>query len=512
MIYMISIAVLVLSAIPAVKLCFQPALWSQFRSMGFILIAILTFYVTGIVITWQFFPWLLPYVAFVIGLPAIFAWWRARSAYGTNKGLPIGSLSMVQSLQSLEDPGFYLEHGNKYDHVFKMSQFHRPTLCVTSIEKGLDLIRNNEDNLRPAPLPFDRFIPRRFIRFMEPDDHQHYRKLFIKIIRPEIFNLNKKLIQKAAAEHLGKMCKMAREQSAVNPMPFMRDFTFDVFPAIFFGFETGSHEFEQIKVHFQRLDNYSLGDECPDEAENTLHDIEALVLARSEEFSRIDNNGLRRSFLEELVHHDSEAINDVTLRRNMIYMMRMGRADVTGFLNWIWYFLSMNPVWLETLEKEVEPPELRNWRHMECTADRIIAEALRMEQSEYLYREVINKMDWNGLHIPKGWLLRVCIHEGHLNPSAFQDPGKFDPDRFLTEKFMPTMFSPLGMGKHSCLGTHMVFMVARCLILQIASGYEVSLVNAGKRTRSGRHWMHWRPGDAFAVKIHPSDATSLSSN
>ncbi len=82
---------------------------------------------------------------------------------------------MVRSLQSVDDPDFYLEQGAKFAQIFKMSQFHRPTLCITSIDKDLDLIRNNEAWLTPPPLQFDRFIPRRFIRYMGQEDHSHYR-------------------------------------------------------------------------------------------------------------------------------------------------------------------------------------------------------------------------------------------------------------------------------------------------------------------------------------------------
>ncbi len=117
----------------------------------------------------------------------------------------------------------------------------------------------------------------------------------------------------------------------------------------------------------------------------------------------------------------------------------------------------------------------------------IIAETLRMEQSEYIYREVLDEVDWNGLLIPKGWLVRVCTHEGHRDGRLFQHPDEFNPDRFLSKKFMPTEYSPLGLGLHSCLGIHLIFTIVRHLVLHLASEYQVEMVNAGKRSTGDKH-------------------------
>jgi cytochrome P450 len=502
MIVPLSVAVLAITAFPATRLCLQPLLWSQYRRVGLALVTVLAVYALFIVAAWRNFPLVLPYAAIAAAIPAVFFWWRSRPYYGVKKGLPPGSLSMVRSLASIDDPGYYLEGGNKYGHIFKMSQFHRPTLCITNIEKGLDLIRNNEEKLSPAPLPFDRFIPRRFIRYMEQADHRHYRGMFKKIILPEIVVANTRLIQEASSYHLGLMNEASTGSLGIHPLPFMRNFTYDFFPVIFFGLKPGSVELEQLKALYGRLDAFSLDHRYPDEIEDILCDIEALILARGNTFSQNDSDSPRLSFLEELVHINPDAINDVTLRRNMLYIMKIGRGDVTSFLNWIWHFLSLNPEWLEKVRQQSEPADLINWRSLDSQVDRVIAETLRMEQSEYLYREVLGDIEWNNFQIPKGWLIRVCTHEAHRNEDSFYDPDKFDPDRFLSKKFMPAEFSPLGMGMHSCLGAHMAFVVARCMILHLASQYQLEMVNPGKRVQGGKHWMHWKPDDSFALKLH----------
>ena len=63
-------------------------------------------------------------------------------------------------------------------------------------------------------------------------------------------------------------------------------------------------------------------------------------------------------------------------------------------------------------------------------AARIIAETLRLEQSEYIVRVARRPLSVGGFRIPAGWLLRLCVRESHRDPTAFTDPDRFDPDRF----------------------------------------------------------------------------------
>jgi len=41
---------------------------------------------------------------------------------------------------------------------------------------------------------------------------------------------------------------------------------------------------------------------------------------------------------------DRTLTEDITMRRNLLYIKRITRGDVTGMLNWIWYFIAMEQV------------------------------------------------------------------------------------------------------------------------------------------------------------------------
>ena len=73
----------------------------------------------------------------------------------------------------------------------------------------------------------------------------------------------------------------------------------------------------------------------------------------------------------------------------------------------------------------------RGGRRCAATSTRIVMETLRLEQSEYLYRETTRDIEHKGVVIPRGWLVRLCVRESHQDPAIFANPDVFDPDRFL---------------------------------------------------------------------------------
>ena len=498
----ISLITLSFAAVPAGRICFQPKLWSCHRLACLFVTLSLTAYGILIATAWYWSPLALPYAALLVLVVTTSLWWRARPGYGARRGFPPGSLSMSGSLRSVYDHSFYLKQARRFGSVFKMSQFHRPTTCITDLALGRDLIRQNEDKLRPPPLRFDRFIPKRYIRFMEEGDHTHYREILKAEIRPELINAASAVIQSASEEQLERMCDASKSSAGIHPMQFMRDLCYDIFPAVFFGLKPGKAELKQLQSNYHRLDDFSLHHHYPDEIEDILCELETIIFEQASAFPEGEKSS-PSSILEAIMIRDRTLIEDNTLRRNLLYIMRVTRGDVTGMLNWIWYFIAMEPGVLDTVRMESDPGELGIWQQPATAVDRIIAETLRLEQSEYLYREVLNDVYWNDFHIPRGWLVRVCTNDAHQNADIFPNPERFDPDRFIDRKFSPQEYSPLGIGQHSCLGSHLLFSIARRFIYQLAMSSDVHLVNQGSKTLGGRHWMHWKPGEDFMVNVTP---------
>ena len=86
---------------------------------------------------------------------------------------------------------------------------------------------------------------------------------------------------------------------------------------------------------------------------------------------------------------------------------------------------------------------------------RCVRETLRLRQSEYIYRKVLDDIPVEDFVIPKGWLLRVCVRESHRDPLLFENPNGFNPDRFIARRYSRAEYSTFGASRVSCLGEHL---------------------------------------------------------
>jgi cytochrome P450 len=205
-----------------------------------------------------------------------------------------------------------------------------------------------------------------------------------------------------------------------------------------------------------------------------------------------------------MVRLHPESRRERTVVVNLLYILQTTRIDVAGLLAWI-------------LKKLTDHPEWRERVRAECTlgegtlAERIVMETLRLEQSEFLYREVHDDIEVGDHRVPRGWLLRICVRESHRDPAVFEDPETYDPDRFSKRRYGWNEYSPFGMARHACIGRDLTRTIARIFVRELAGGYEWTAVEDGGREACGRHWDHWRPSSRFRIRLTPRPGLPMTS-
>ena len=164
----------------------------------------------------------------------------------------------------------------------------------------------------------------------------------------------------------------------------------------------------------------------------------------------------------DLVARHPDALCDPTLLGNLVYMVETGGRDLANLLTWALKMLADQPAWLAKLEVETCAGGEVGGSDL---AARIIAETLRLEQSESIMRTTRRPLVIGGYHIPAGWLVRICVRESHRDPASFAEPDRFDPDRFKGSWPGSDVYAPLGIGRTACLGRTFV-QVAGSTVLQ----------------------------------------------
>ncbi len=91
---------------------------------------------------------------------------------------------------------------------------------------------------------------------------------------------------------------------------------------------------------------------------------------------------------------------------------------------------------------------------------------MRLYPPVYLtIREADETFTVNGVEIPAGTRLVINIRGLHLDPSAWEEPLRFDPDRFAgTSDRHRFQYIPFLDGPKKCLGDHFAMMEMRLTI------------------------------------------------
>jgi cytochrome P450 len=215
------------------------------------------------------------------------------------------------------------------------------------------------------------------------------------------------------------------------------------------------------------------------------------------------------SALKSLVDAVPEAITNPTYAWNFAMVTRIANGDVTGLSDWLFKMCCDHPWALDAVRGAAEHGKAEgsaaDWKERAATPSPalcIVMETLRLEQSEYLYRRVAKSFEFEGFMFPRGWLIRLLIQESHRDPTVFADPERFDPQRFLRNKYSRAEYAPFGADAHGCMGFRLAQLLGSILVEELAR-YDCQVVSDGALERGNRHRQHWRPSPSLRVLLMP---------
>ncbi|CAO2832132.1 unnamed protein product [Amaranthus hypochondriacus] len=108
--------------------------------------------------------------------------------------------------------------------------------------------------------------------------------------------------------------------------------------------------------------------------------------------------------------------------------------------------------------------------------NKVVEEVLRMANlSGFLFRRVTEDVEFKGYMIPKGWRVMVWLRQLHNDPTNFDDPMCFNPDRWETRPKHGT-YLPFEGGLRFCPGS-MIIRLTALFIHHLAIGYKGEMVN-----------------------------------
>ena len=442
--------------------------------------------ILGLILLWvpSVLPWLAAgAVAWNVGL-----WWRSRNGYGASRKLPPGTLAILPPGPWV-DHWHYLELARTYGPIFKASHFFHPMVCMTNLESGLRLLKEHDDvRLRSPKVAADRFLPCGFMRGMDPEHHQIYRKLIQSLITPRVIGAWEPSISADVSDALSGLNRTA---GPVYAKPAWDRLLMRSFSRLFFGIAPDSDGFRQLQaalgtialVANRRISVPWLPSER--RAERVLADLCQLLREQT----------APDCFLAELRRQPEFAHSEQALRL-LVFMMYLGASDMAGLLQWTMKVACDFPDEVFRVRSAVEGSASKESLASLCR--RFTLETLRRHQVEHLYRQVLEDIEWEGFHIPKGWMLRICLAEAHRDPAVFSNAGRFEPDRFVTDPPNQNRFLPFGASRRSCLGDGVAHAFVGQFLRTLANGWNCRQI--GESHEDYRAW-HWTPGSDFRFTL-----------
>ena len=192
---------------------------------------------------------------------------------------------------------------------------------------------------------------------------------------------------------------------------------------------------------------------------------------------------------------DGGELTDRELRDELVTLFLGGYETTSLALTWTWYLLAENPQWFDRLVQEIDSvlgdraPTASDLDALPVTT-RVVDESLRMYPPAYAVARVAHRDTRIGdYEAPAGSEVVFWIYFAHRDARWFQDPDRFDPDRFLPQSGAvrhPYAYMPFGSGQRTCIGRHFALMEARLVLARLTQRFRLV------KTRTGHPGLHPR--------------------
>ncbi len=182
-----------------------------------------------------------------------------------------------------------------------------------------------------------------------------------------------------------------------------------------------------------------------------------------------------------------KGMSDFELLNEIITLFNAGHDTTATSLAWTWYLLGLHPEVAENMRSEVDTvlqggePTFEKLPKLEYTR-RVFDESLRLcpPGMGLAPRAALEDDEIGGYAIPKGSILNIAFYFTLRHPDFWQNPERFDPDRFLPERVTNRpkyAYMPWGAGPHVCIGKSFAVMESVMILSAIAQRFQVSLVS-----------------------------------
>lgn len=419
--------------------------------------------------------------------------------------LPPGSFGLPfvgETIKFLRDPNFAAKRQAQYGSIFKSRIIGQPTVFFCGPEANEFLLASHADcfSWRGGwPGTFKELLGESLF-LQEGEEHRRNRRLLMPAFHGKALEGYFETMVALSQTYLDRW---VQKRELVWFKEF-KQFTFEVASVLLMGTDPSSEnnraEIEQLSSWFTDLTNglFTLpirwGPTTYRKALNgrdrLLQSIEKEIHSRRQLLARLNDTDERPTdvltLLLETVDEEGDRLSDQEIKVQTLLMLFAGHETTTSMLT----------SWVMALAQH--PHVLRKARDEQnaIAQDSDTLTLKQVQQMTYLdwtlkeverkyppigggFRKVVKPFNFNGYHVPAGWLALYRIDAAHRDERCYTHPDSFDPERFsplrAEQKRYDYSLVGFGGGPRVCLGIAFAKLEMKVLAAQLLRSYRWTL-------------------------------------
>lgn len=333
---------------------------------------------------------------------------------------------------------------------------------------------------------------------MDDPEHAVHRKMWNPAFASAYMGAYLPVMQRVIEERT----HLWHEHSDVDLYHESREITFDIAAAALAGFEPGPEVDHLREMFYALLHGFDETAETMDayfmRMMQIRSDLVGMLLTMIDERRRAPAEERPRDVLSMIVHardDNGQTLSDEQVLAHVNILLVAGHETTTTLSAWALYLIATMPEWRDRLREEVDRVlgsdegnlSVETIRSMKVL-DNFVKETGRVYPPVLnVPRGVVQEFEFGGYTIPAGSQIRLALGASHRLPAVFEEPDRFDPDRFAPpreeDKRTPYSLVTFGGGPRVCIGQHFATVEAKALLAHVLRNHELQLVE-------GQHPVH----------------------
>ncbi len=206
-------------------------------------------------------------------------------------------------------------------------------------------------------------------------------------------------------------------------------------------------------------------------------ELDELIYAEIRERRTAPDLAERTDVLSRLIREGEDSDNpadrlsDIELRDQLVTLLLAGHETTATALAWALYELGRHPELMRRTQEAVDSGDADG----EAWLDAVLKESMRLHPViPMVVRTLMKPQTIAGIDIPRGATVGPSILIAHSRPDNYDDPERFDPERFLGHNPPTNTWIPFGGGVRRCIGAGFAMMEGVAVLREIFRAVDVT--------------------------------------